>query len=84
MSFIVKGYYKPQACEQWKNGEFRICWFMDENDNCKIQRGSRGKDRQEQYADCPLVRIKRNHGELIDAEKGDMYLEAETNNWRGW
>lgn len=84
MSFIVPGFYKPQACERWKNGAFSRCWFLSETDNCKLIKGSSRLDLQEQYAVCPLIRIKRFHGELIDAEKGDKYLDAEKNEWRGW
>lgn len=39
---------------------------------------------QEQYAGCPIIRIKRNHGDIVDIEKGDKYLDAEADEWHGW
>ena len=84
MSFIVPGFFKPQACERWRNGEIARCWFLNENDNCQLQKGSSRLDLQEQYASCPIIRVKRYHGDLVDVEKGDKYLDAEKNEWRGW
>lgn len=84
MSFIVPGFYKPQSCEQWKNRRFIRCWFLDDNDSCRLQKGSSKLSMQEQYAGCPVIRIKRNHGEIVDVEKGDRYLDAEADEWHGW
>ena len=70
MSYIVRGLRSPKACEEWRNGTFKRCPFLNDDDWCKaIGRSSRNLNFDEQYAECPIVSIKRTHGRLIDADR---------------
>ena len=70
MSYIVKGHFKPHACEEWKNREFLRCTFLDEHDDCALQAETlHGRPWAEQYKTCPLVRVKRQHGRITDLDR---------------
>ena len=84
MSFIVKGKYKPQQCQKWQNSRYKRCWFLDDNDNCTLQKGVHGRSWEEQYAGCPILNIKRKHGALIDSDRNEVVLEAEDDTIGWW
>ena len=84
MSFIVKGLHKPKECQWWQNGRVKRCWFLNDDDACALQKDAKKLTWEEQFAKCPIVAIKWQHGELVDKMRNEVVLEAEDDILHGW
>lgn len=63
MSYIVPR-DKPSRCYK--------CSFMDKiTYDCKLMYGDDYPDFESQYENCPLIEIKKPHGDLIEVEDYD-------------
>lgn len=82
MSFIVPGVHKPRACYRWKNMERVSCIFLDDNDDCRLQKNTKNLDWEQQYERCPIIPFHWRHGDIVDIEKPDrVILPAEDDTW---
>lgn len=76
MSILIKGINKPQWCCAMIDGKCVMCPFVNDDDECVIllQMQKRVPGTwEDQYAQCPLVKLPESHGRLIDADE----LEAD-------